>query len=36
MCFQLTPRSMTWCGYNFEFSWNYAGFRKFGSQQRLR
>jgi len=38
MLFQLTPMSMTlmtltYC--KFEFSRNFTGFRRFGSQQRL-
>ena len=35
ICFQLASRSMTLICYTFEFFWNFAGFRTFGSQQWL-
>jgi len=39
MPFRLTPRSMTYLDdlelYNFEFSENFLGFRRFGTQQQL-
>jgi len=35
MRFRLTPRSMTLNCYNFEFSRNFASFRRFGRQQQL-
>ena len=35
MCSQLAPRSMTLNCCKFEFSENFAGFRRFGRQQQL-